>query len=65
MSNDGWEGVNHPCVEPSSLTSAREITPHATSQEEKGMREKQRGRREGKKRNLEKHRVSDIREGGE
>ena len=27
--------VNYPSVEPSSLTNAREIAPHATSQENK------------------------------
>ena len=59
-------GVNRPSVEPSGLTSAREIAPHATSQEEKGVREKREGgRREGMKRTLEKYRVSDSREEGE
>jgi hypothetical protein len=48
------EGVNRPSVEPSGLTSVREITPRTTSQEEKGMREKQEGGRcEGRKRTLE------------
>jgi hypothetical protein len=46
--------VNRPLVEPSGLTSAREIAPHTTSQEEKGLREKQEGgRHEGRQRNLE------------
>ena len=55
--------VNHPSVEPLDLTSAREIMPHATSQEEKGVREKREGARcEGRKRTLEKYRVSDNRE---
>ena len=58
--------VNRPPIEPLGLTSAREIAPHATSQEEKGMREKREGgKREGRKRTLEKHRVNDSREGGE
>jgi hypothetical protein len=35
--------VNHPSVEPSCLTSAREIAPHATSQEDKAWGEKQLG----------------------
>jgi hypothetical protein len=44
--------VNCPSVEPSGLTSAREIMPHATSQEEKGVREKREGgRREGRRKN--------------
>ena len=43
--------VNRPSIEPSGLTSAREIAPHATSQEEKGMREKREGidAREGRR----------------
>jgi hypothetical protein len=46
--------------------SAREIVPHATLQEEKGVREKREGRRhEGRQGTLEKDRVSDSREGGE
>ena len=65
MSNEGWGGVNHPSIEPSGLTSAREIMPHATSQEEKGVREKRRGQTRGKEENSGKYRVSDSREGGE
>ena len=58
--------MNRPSVELLGLTSVREIVPHATSQEEKGMREKREGgRREGRKRTLEKYRVSDSREEGE
>jgi hypothetical protein len=56
MSNEGWGGVNCPSIEPSGLTSVREIVLHATSQEEKGVREKRKGgRREGRKRTLEKN----------
>jgi hypothetical protein len=57
-------GLNHPSVEPSGLTSAREIVPHTTSQEEKCVREKRKGAdaREGG-RTLEICRVSDSREG--
>jgi hypothetical protein len=46
-------GGNHPFVEPIDLTSAWEIMPHETSQEEKGVREKKEGaRREGRKKKL-------------
>jgi hypothetical protein len=47
-------GVNHPSIESSGLTSAREIVPHATSQEEKGVRGKREGgRHEGRQETLE------------
>jgi hypothetical protein len=56
--------VNCPSVEPS--TSAREITSHTTSQEDKAWgRSDWGGRREGKRRTLEICRVSDSREEGE
>jgi hypothetical protein len=56
--------VNCPSVEPSDLTSAREIAPHATSQEDKAWgRSDLGGRREG--RTLAICRVSDSREEGE
>jgi hypothetical protein len=60
-------GSEPPIRRVSGLTSAREIAPHATSQEEKGRREKREGdRREGRGRGtLEKYRVSDSREEGE
>ena len=59
-------GGKPPILELSGLTSAREIMPHTTSQEEKGVREKREGdRHEGRKKTLEKYRVSDSREGVE
>jgi hypothetical protein len=55
--------VNRPSVEPSGLTSARVIAPHATSQEDKAWgRSDWGGRREG--RTLAICRVSDSREEG-
>jgi hypothetical protein len=59
--------VNYPFIEPSGLTSVREIAPYATSQEERGVRKKEEGGRcEGRKITLEKkYRVSDSKEGGE
>jgi hypothetical protein len=55
--------VNHPSVEPSGLTSARVIVPHATSQEDKAWgRSNGEGGREG--RTLVICRVSDSREEG-
>ena len=58
--------VNHPFVEPSGLTNARVIVPHATSQEDKAWgRSDWGGRREGRKRTLEICRVSDSKEEGE
>jgi hypothetical protein len=58
--------VNLPSVESSGLTSAREIMPHATSQEDKAWGEKRLGdRREGRKRTLAICRVGDSREEGE
>jgi hypothetical protein len=56
--------VNHPSIEPSDLTSAREIVPHTTSEEDKEWgRSDLGGRREG--RTLVICRVSDSREEGE
>jgi hypothetical protein len=58
--------VNRPSVEPSGLTDAREIVPHATSQEDKVWgRSDWGGRREGKKKTLVICRVGDSREEGE
>jgi hypothetical protein len=64
----GGGGVNCPSIEPSGLTSVREIMPHTTSQEEKGMREKREEGADARERGrgtLEKYRVSDSREEGE
>jgi hypothetical protein len=45
-------GGELPIRRASGLTSAREIMPHATSQEEKGVREKREGgRHEGRRKN--------------
>ena len=60
-------GVNCPSVESLELTTMRKIVPHITSpKEEKAGRVcDQGGTREGKRRTLEKYRVSDSREEGE
>jgi hypothetical protein len=60
--------VNRPSVESSDLTTTRKIVPHTTSPKgEKAGRVWDEGAdaREGKRRTLEKYRVSDNREGGE
>jgi hypothetical protein len=61
-------GVNHPSVESSDLTTARKIVPHATSpnREKAGsVGDQGADAREGRRRTLEKHRVSDSGEEGE
>jgi hypothetical protein len=56
--------VNHPSIDPSDLTNAREIAPHTTSQEDKVWgRSDLGGRRKG--RTLAICRLSDSREEGE
>jgi hypothetical protein len=58
--------VNHPSVELSGLSNAREIVPHVTSQEDKAWgRSNWGGRCEERKRTLAICRVSDSREEGE
>jgi hypothetical protein len=67
MSNEGW-GVNRPSVESSDLTTARKVVPHATSPKGEKGRRSVRSRadaREGRRRTLEKYRVSDSGEEGE
>jgi hypothetical protein len=61
-------GVNRPSVESSDLTTTRKIVPHATSPKgEKAGRVGDQGAdaREGRRRTLEKYRVSDSGEEGE
>jgi hypothetical protein len=57
--------VNRPSVEPSGLTSAREIAPHATSQEDKAWGRSDWGQTRVEERTLAICRVSDSREEGE
>jgi hypothetical protein len=67
MSNEGW-GVNHPSIESSDLTTARKVVPHTTFPKgEKGRRSVRLRAytREGRRRTLEKYRVSDNEEEGE
>jgi hypothetical protein len=67
MSNEGW-GVNHPFIESLDLTTMRKVVPHATSLKgEKGRRSVrlQANTREGRRRTMEKYRVSDSGEEGE
>jgi hypothetical protein len=61
-------GVNHPSVESSDLTIVRKIVLHATSlkvEKEGRVWDERADMREGRKRTLEKHRVSDNGEEGE
>ena len=44
--------VNRPSVEPSGLTGAREITPHATSQEDKAWERSDWGKTRGEEENF-------------
>jgi hypothetical protein len=61
-------GVNHPFIESLDLSTARKVVPHTTSS--KGERGRRSVRswadaREGRRRTLEKHRVSDSGEEGD
>ena len=57
--------MNRPSVEPSDLTSTREIVPHATSQEDKAWGRSDWGQTRGERRTLAICKVSDSIEEGE